>query len=78
MNGLKHARKAVNLRRKDVSAALNISNEAICMWENKKRFPKTALLPKLAKLYHCSVDELLQEYDDDAIIDPQPTTTNAE
>lgn len=54
-------RKKAGLTQMAVARALGISDSAVNQWEKGKTFPKTEQLPKLAKLYGCTVDELLKE-----------------
>ena len=55
------ARKIAGLTQEDVAKELNISGAAVCQWENGKTVPDARKLPQIAKLYGCSVDELLAE-----------------
>ena len=54
-------RKKAGLTQADVAKELGITDSAVNQWEKKKTFPKTEVLPKLARLYSCTVDELLKE-----------------
>ncbi len=42
-----------------VMAALNVSDAAVYMWETGATRPSTKKLPQIAKLYNCTIDELL-------------------
>lgn len=55
------ARKKAGLTQEDVGRAFNISSAAVCQWENGKTVPDARRLPQIAKLYGCTVDELLAE-----------------
>lgn len=55
------ARKAAGKTQKQTADHLGITDSAVNQWEKGKTFPKTELLPKLAKFYGCTVDELLKE-----------------
>ncbi len=55
------ARAKEGLSQRAVVATLGITNAAVCLWETGKTMPRAALLPKLAALYDCTVDELLRE-----------------
>lgn len=55
------ARKRTGLRQRQVAEALGVSVGAVAMWDTGARKPRVALLPKLAALYGCTVDELLRE-----------------
>lgn len=54
-------RKKAGLTQMAVARSLGVSDSAVNQWEKGKTFPKTEQLPKLAKLYGCTVDELLKE-----------------
>lgn len=45
----------------EVSRILEISPAAVYQWEAGETRPRTSFLPTLAKLYDCTVDELLAE-----------------
>lgn len=45
----------------DVQKALGVSDATVYYWENKTTKPTADKLLKLAKLYGCSVDDLLKE-----------------
>ena len=57
------ARKSTGLSQAEAARELGVDQSAVCLWETGKTLPRTALLPKLATLYGCSVDELLREDD---------------
>lgn len=57
-------RQAAGLSQYDVAKALGVHQTAISLWENGKTAPRASLLPKLAKLYNCTIDELLREEDE--------------
>ena len=44
-----------------VMAALKVSDAAVYMWETGVSKPSTKRLPQLAKLYNCTIDELLSD-----------------
>ena len=58
---LKEARIKAGLSVSDVAKSLSISDVAVYMWENGQTTPKVANLKKLANLYGCSVDELIDD-----------------
>lgn len=45
----------------EVARKLNITDAAVCMWETGKTRPRASLLLRVAKLYGCTVDALLQD-----------------
>lgn len=40
---------------------MGVSQQAVGKWEQGKAVPRTSLLPKLARLCGCTVDELLDD-----------------
>jgi len=60
MNKLKEMRKKANLTQVDVAERLNITQGAISQWEVGETLPSVAILPNIAELYGCSIDELLK------------------
>lgn len=57
--GLKAARKRAGLTAKDVALSLGVTFQNVYNWENGSYLPPTKRLPEIAKLYGCTVDELL-------------------
>lgn len=53
-------RKAAGLSQIQVSKRLKVSNSTVSMWETGRSLPRADLLPKLAALYNCTIDELLE------------------
>ena len=43
-----------------VGERVGVSDAAVCMWETGKTVPRLPMLMKLANLYGCSVDALLE------------------
>jgi len=61
MNGMKKTRIASGLTQTDVAKELGLNQSTVSMWETGTSMPNPRLLPEIAKLYHCTVDELLAE-----------------
>lgn len=59
--GFKKARVLASLTQEDVANALGVSRTTVTMWEIGESKPRVSTLKKLADLYGCTVDELLQE-----------------
>lgn len=59
--GLVSERKKAGLTQQQVADELGVSDSAVNQWEKGKTFPRTEFLPKLAKLFGCTVDDLLKE-----------------
>ena len=61
MTSLKVLRKKANLTQQQLAAKLEINRSSIAKWETGYCFPRTSMLPQLAKILGCSVDELLAD-----------------
>lgn len=61
MNAFAKRRQCARLRQKDVARFLQISPTTVSMWESGASYPRAELLPKVAKLYKCSIDDLISE-----------------
>lgn len=61
----KEFRERAGLSQREVGARLGISDSAVCLWEKDEggSLPRTNMLPRIAKLYGVTVDELLSERD---------------
>lgn len=58
---IKEARRRKSFSQLELAEKLNVTQGAVSQWENEMASPRTALLPKLAEVLECTVDELLQE-----------------
>ena len=54
-------RKQAGFSQAEVAEKLNVTSAAVCQWETGKTVPDARKLPEIAKLYGCTVDELLKE-----------------
>lgn len=57
--GFLSQRKKSGLSQDAVAEKVGVDQSAVCLWETGKTAPRAAVLVKLAKLYGCTVDELL-------------------
>ena len=57
----KEQRKRVGLTQMEVAKQLGVTDSAVNQWETGKTLPNVKRLGELAKLYGCTVDELLKE-----------------
>ncbi|MPM33669.1 hypothetical protein SDC9_80246 [bioreactor metagenome] len=57
---IKKFREENDLTQDDLAALMCVSQQAVAKWENGVSFPRSELLPKLARVLKCSVDELLK------------------
>lgn len=62
--GLPARRKAAGYTQERLSAALGVTRVALAQWETGRAWPSASLLPKMADLLLCSIDELYQAPED--------------
>lgn len=62
--GLPARRKAAGYTQERLSAALGVTRVALAQWETGRAWPSAALLPKMADLLLCSIDELYEAPED--------------
>lgn len=55
------ARNHAGISQREAAEKLDVSPAAVAQWETGKTRPRAALLPKIAELYGCTVDELLKK-----------------
>ena len=54
-------RKKWNLSQEELAAKVNVSRQTVSKWENDVVLPDVYNLKELAKVFHCTVDELIDE-----------------
>ena len=58
---LKELREHAGLTQIDLANRLCVNRSTVSMWEIGKSNPRADLLPKLAKILNCSIDELFDK-----------------
>lgn len=58
---IKEKRERLNLTQHDLAVELGIDQSTVCLWETGKTRPRAKLLPKIAMILSCTVDDLLAE-----------------
>lgn len=61
---LQNLRKENNYTQEELADILGVSRQSISKWESDVAFPETDKLITLAKLYHCTIDYLLNSDND--------------
>lgn len=61
MSNIRKLRERASLSAQEVAIAMNVTVATVSRWENGKFLPRGAKLPDLARVLHCTVDELLEE-----------------
>lgn len=57
--GFKAARLNAGISVREVMLEMGVTDAAVYQWETGVTMPRASMLVKLAKLYNCTVDELL-------------------
>ena len=57
---LKNLRMSANMTQLHMAQALNVCRSTVAMWESGKAMPRSDLLPKIAELLGCTIDELFE------------------
>ena len=57
--GFKSAREKSGMTQCDLAAVLGVDQSTVSLWEVGKTQPRAKLLPRLADVLGCTVDELL-------------------
>lgn len=60
---IKDKREQMNISQQHLADALGIDQSTVCLWETGKTMPRAKLLPKIAKILNCTVDDLLVNVD---------------
>lgn len=61
MLGFKEMRLKAGYKALEVAYHLGVSQQAVYDWEAGRYFPEASRLPTMAKLYKCTVDDLLRK-----------------
>lgn len=56
---LKQFREAAKMTQGEVAARLHITRSTVAHWERGRNGPSKRILPRVAELYRCSVEDLL-------------------
>lgn len=63
LKGLRRLREAAGLSQKELADRLYVVRAAVSAWEAGTNLPRAEMLPTIARVLHCSIDEL---YTDDS------------
>lgn len=77
MVGLRYYRKAAGYTQSALAAELNVERAALAMWEIGRSWPSAALLPRIAQLLNCSIEDLYSCPDYTAEEEASPCLTAA-
>lgn len=62
MNGLKRCLRAAGMKQEHLAKALDVSASAVGAWAQGLYLPRAELLPRIAELLGCSIDDLYRDY----------------
>jgi len=51
-------REKANLKQTEAAEKLGVAQSTISMWENDENLPQAKLLPLIASLYNCAIEDL--------------------
>ena len=60
-NNIKFLRQKSNLTQEQLAQRLDVSYQAVSKWETNSNTPDISLLPKIASLFHVSIDALFSD-----------------
>ena len=62
MNGLKRCLRSAGMRQVDLAQKLGVSDAAVSAWIQGMYMPKAELLPRIAELLGCRIEDLYGDY----------------
>lgn len=60
MKRIKVIRESRGLSQADVAKAINVSQSCVAKWESGGVYPRAQLLPQIARILDCTIDELFK------------------
>ena len=57
---IREKRVSIQMTQKELADKMSIGRSAVANWETGRTNPRAELLPKIAKVLNCTVDELLR------------------
>ena len=71
----KKEREKSGLSQQAVAAKIGVDQSTVCLWETGKTRPRAKILPQIAALFGCTVDDLLSpESESREEVKPEVTT----
>lgn len=61
MHNIRVLREKIGFSQQQVAEVVNVSQQAVARWENGLAKPRADLLPQLASLFQCTIDELFRD-----------------
>lgn len=60
-NKIKFLRESIGISQATLAEKLGVSQSTVAMWETGDNVPKTNMLPELAKVLNCTIDDLFKK-----------------
>lgn len=57
---IKSARERSGLTQRDLAVRVGVDQSTVCLWEVGKTQPRAKLLPCIANILECTIDELVE------------------
>ena len=58
---IKQKREQLGLKQAELASIMNVTQTSIAKWETEQAIPSIDKLIKLAKIFNCTIDELLSK-----------------
>lgn len=58
MKQIQKRRMALGMTQAELASQLGVNPSSVAKWETEKAFPRSDMLPKIAQLLGCTIDEL--------------------
>ena len=59
MNRIKEHRERLGLSMAELAEKIGVDASTVCLWEQEKRIPKYASIKRMAKLFGCSLGDVI-------------------
>lgn len=60
MKQIQIKRQKFGISQSELAKMLGVNNSTVAKWETAEIYPRTQLLPKIANIFNCSIDELFK------------------
>jgi len=58
--GIKKARESMGMTQEALAEQVGVARSTVAMWESGDSLPRAQMLPKLAEILKCSINDLLK------------------
>lgn len=72
MNNIREKRKQADLTQEQLAKALAIDRSTVAKWESGESMPRAQMLPKLAEILECTIDEIFKVKEQEEVRDANP------